>query len=561
VARAEHAGLEKSPSGIAGLDRITGGGLPTGRPTLVCGSAGCGKTLFAAQFLVRGALDQGEAGVFMSFEETGAEIAQNVRSLGWDLETLERDKLLIVDHVRIDAAEIQETGSYDLEGLFIRLGSAIDEIGAKRVVLDTLEVLFASLKDQVAVRSELRRLFRWLKERGVTAVITAERGDGMMTRHGLEEYVSDCVILLDHRISDQLSTRRLRVVKYRGSAHSSDECPFLIDEDGFRALPMTSLALEHGASTERVSTGVPRLDAMLGGHGYHRGSSVLISGTPGSGKTPLATTFAAAGCERGERVLYLAFEESPQQILRNVRSVGVDLQPHLDSGLLTIRATRPSSSGLESHLSTILAQVESIGPDLVVVDPLSAFGAMGQREAMFARLIDALKSQGITALCTSLVGKDGDVYGLGISSVIDTWLSLSTVESNGERNRGLTIIKARGTQHSNQVREFVMRSDGVHLLDVYTGPQGVLMGTGRQIRQAQDEASRQLAADRTEEARRALQRRKEAVEAQILSLRAELEQDIAALELSLRSEELQAQAAQADARALALARGADEPDE
>lgn len=550
--------LRKAPSGVEGLDEITYGGLPHGRPTLVCGSAGCGKTLFGVQFLVRGILDHDEPGVFMSFEESAAEIAQNVRSLNWDLDQFELDRKLAIDHVRIEPSEIQEAGAYDLDGLFIRLGAAIDSVGAKRVVLDTLEVLFSAFKDQTSLRAELRRLFRWLKEREVTTVITAERGEGALTRHGLEEYVSDCVILLDHRVIDQLSTRRMRVVKYRGSAHSSDECPFIIDEGGFQALPLTSMRLAHEAPTERVSSGVARLDAMLGGKGYFRGSSVLISGTPGSGKTTLAASFIAAGCARGERALLMSFEESPKQLARNLSSVGVDLAPHIESGLLRVLSTRPSAHGLESHLARKLAQIVEFEPDLVVVDPLNSFGAgSSEREAMIARLIDMMKSRGITAVCTGLDTTTSALPGLGVTSVIDTWLALSSIEFNGERNRGLTIVKSRGMSHSNQVREFALTDDGIELRDVYTGPAGVLMGTARHVRETEEAASGRLHQERTETKRRQLERRQAGIDPQVLALRAQLQDEVEALSLEIRADELEERERALEVTVQAHARGAD----
>src|SRR5262245_23751638 len=365
--------LPKTPTGIDGLDEITGGGLPQGRPTLVCGSAGCGKTLLAMEFLVRGALQYGEPGVFMSFEETAEELAANVRSLGFDVERLAKDGQLLIDHVRVERSEIEETGDYDLEGLFVRLGYAIDSIGAKRVVLDTLESLFSGLGNEGVLRAELRRLFRWLKDRGVTTVITAERGDGQLTRQGLEEYVSDCVLLLDHRVDEQLSTRRLRIVKYRGSAHGTNEYPFLIDERGISVLPITSLGLQHPVSEERISSGIAQLDAMLGGEGYFRGSTILASGTAGTGKTTLSAAFADACCRRGARCLYFAFEESPQQIVRNMRSVGLTLEPWLKKGLLRVDAARPTLFGLERHLTTMHRAIEEFRPRAVVVDPISSF--------------------------------------------------------------------------------------------------------------------------------------------------------------------------------------------
>jgi circadian clock protein KaiC len=550
--------LAKSPTGIPGLDEVTEGGLPQGRPTLVCGTAGCGKTILGLQFLVRGALDFDEPGVFVSFEETAEELSQNVSSVGWDLPAMARDGRLIVDHVRIEAAEIEEAGAYDLEGLFIRLGAAIDEIGAKRVVIDTLEVLFGALRDHATLRSELRRLFRWLKDRGVTAVVTAERGDGSLTRHGMEEYVSDCVILLDHRVDEQLSTRRLRVVKYRGSRHGTDETPFMIDEHGFRVMPLSSLRLAHDAPLERVSTGVARLDTMLTGDGYYRGGSMLVTGSPGSGKTTLAASFVRAGCERGERSLLFAFEESPEQLIRNQRSVGIDLRPHIDTGLLCVRSTRPAAHGLEGHLASIIHDLDVFDPQLVVIDPLSAFGSTAtDREAMLTRLIDLLKARGITALCTSMTTSDADVSELGISSVIDVWMDLQSVEVNGERNRSLTIIKARGTAHSNQVREFVMSSDGIELVDVYTGGADVVMGSARKARDSADLAAAATRAATLGAKRRRIELRRAAVEAEIANLRGDLEAETELLEAEIRVDEAAEQRRSSDSVALATSRHAD----
>ncbi|HEX4144677.1 MAG TPA: circadian clock protein KaiC [Pirellulales bacterium] len=463
-------GIQKTPTGIQGLDEITGGGLPQGRPSLVCGGAGCGKTLLATEFLVRGAAEFDEPGVFMAFEETAAELAQNVRSLGFDLDKLIRDKKLLVDHVHVERSEIEETGEYDLEGLFVRLGHAIASVGAKRVVLDTLESLFSGLSNDAILRSELRRLFRWLKEREITAIITAEQGAGSLTRHGLEEYVSDCVILLDHRVTQQLSTRRLRIVKYRGSMHGTNEFPFLIEDQGISVLPITSARLEHEAPTERVSTGIPRLDAMLGGKGYYRGGSVLISGTAGTGKTSIAAHFADACCARNERCLYFALEESPKQLVRNMRSIGLDLEPWIDKQLLQIHSARPSLHGLEMHLAVVHRSIRDFRPRGVVIDPISNFTAAGttsESQAMLTRLVDYLKSQQITAVFTSLVGGmvSLEEMQVGISSIIDTWLLLREVELNSERKRGLCLLKSRGMAHSNQIRAFLLTDRGIELAE------------------------------------------------------------------------------------------------
>lgn len=460
--------LPKAATGISGLDAITGGGIPRGRTTLVCGGAGCGKTLLAIEFLVRGATELGEPGVFLAFEETAEELAQNVRSLGFDLEDLTERGLLLVDHVHVERSEIEETGEYDLEGLFIRLGSAIEAIGAKRVVLDTIEALFGGLADDTILRSELRRLFRWLKERGMTAIVTGERGDGTLTRRGLEEYVSDCVIVLDHRVSEHLTTRRLRVVKYRGTVHGTNEYPFLIDETGISVLPVTSLELRHDASDERISTGVPELDRMFGGLGFHRGSSLLVHGTSGTGKTSLAACIADATCRRGERCLYLAYEESEGQVVRNMRSIGVDLMPWITKGLLQIHATRPTAYGLEAHLVVMHRLIEAFRPHMVIVDPITTFlnaGTTVHTQLMLTRLLDFLKEKQITAVFTSL-GHDQhslEQTDVNISSMIDTWILLRDIELGGERNRGLYILKSRGTAHSNQIREFLLTSHGIEL--------------------------------------------------------------------------------------------------
>src|SRR5262245_3043682 len=517
--------LPKAPTGIEGLDEITGGGLPRGRPTLVCGSAGCGKTLLAVEFLVRGATQFGEPGVFMAFEETAEELTQNVRSLGFDVEALTEQQKLLVDHVHVDRNEIEETGEYDLEGLFIRLGHAIDTLGAKRVVLDTVETLFGGLSNEAILRSELRRLFRWLKDKGVTAVITGERGDGTLTRQGLEEYISDCVILLDHRVREQVSTRRLRIVKYRGSTHGTNEYPFLIDENGIHVLPLTSLLLNHPASHERISSGIPRLDTMLGGEGYYRGSSILISGTAGTGKTSLAAHFAHAACARGERCLYLAFEESPQQLVRNMKRIGLDLGPWTKKGLLRLEASRPTLLGIEAHLAVIHKLVNEFEPQVVVIDPISNFAAAGTEvdaQAMLLRLIDLLKARQITAMLVHLTGGGSAMEStdVGVSSLIDTWLFVRDIELAGERNRGLYVIKSRGMKHSNQIREFLLTSEGVKLEDVYIGPEGVLTGSMRAAQEDREKATKLVRAQEIERKQRDLTRKRAALEAQIDALRA-----------------------------------------
>ncbi|MBL9101901.1 MAG: circadian clock protein KaiC [Myxococcales bacterium] len=558
-------GIAKTPSGIHGLDEITKGGLPQGRPTLICGSAGCGKTLLAMEFLVRGATEYDEPGVFFAFEETAEELAQNVRSLGFDLEALSAAEKVAIEHVHIDRSEIAEAGEFDLEGLFIRLGLAIDMIGAKRVVLDTLETLFSGFDNQAILRSELRRLFRWLKDKGVTAIITAERGDGTLTRQGLEEYVSDCVIMLDHRITEQVSTRRLRIVKYRGTSHGTNEYPFLIDADGFSVLPLTSIGLDHEASSERVSTGIPRLDAMLGG-GPFRGSSVLLSGTAGTGKSSISAFMADACCRRGERCLYYSFEESQAQILRNMRSLGLDLRPWLDAGLLQFVSTRPSLYGLEMHLASMHKRVRAFDPHLVVVDPISNFVAAGsesEAEAMLLRLVDHLKSRQTTAVLVSLVGGGGarEATDQNISSLIDTWVLLRDIELGGERNRGLHVLKSRGTAHSNQVREFVLSSEGVDLLDVYVGADGVLTGSMRLAQEAKEREANEARKQAIARKRREVERKRKALEAQILALRVEFDADESELESLISVEEAAGRRLLTDRTEMARSRQADRPGE
>jgi circadian clock protein KaiC len=517
------AGLAKCPTGIRGLDEITGGGLPRGRPTLVCGAAGCGKTLLAMEFLVRGATQFDEPGVFMFFEETAPELAANVASLGFDLPTLVRRKHIVLDHVQIERSEIEETGAYDLEGLFVRLNLAIDSVGAKRVVLDTLEALFAGLPGEAVLRAELRRLFRWLKDKGVTAVITAERGREQLTRHGLEEYVSDCVIVLDHRVNERLATRHLRVVKYRGALHGTNEYPFLIGSDGISVLPITSLKNDHKASRERISTGIPRLDAMLGGQGFYRGSTILLTGPPGSGKTSVGAHFAHAAAQRGERALYFAFEESPNQIERDMRSIGLHLEGSLQRGLLRFHASRPTLYGLEMHLATMFKEIQTFRPSVVVVDPITSLlvaGSHSEAKSMVTRLIDFLKTEQVSALFTSLVGagKNLPETEIVISSLMDSWVLLQDAESNGERNRILNVLKSRGMAHSNQAREFLITDRGIDLVDTYLGPTGVLTGAAR-VGQVARERSEALRLQHEVASRQnALLRKRASIERQIATL-------------------------------------------
>ncbi|MFO1424084.1 MAG: circadian clock protein KaiC [Candidatus Competibacteraceae bacterium] len=518
--------LPKAPTGIRGLDDITGGGLPVGRPTLICGGAGCGKTLLAMEFLIHGAMQYGEPGAFVAFEETAEDLTKNMASLGVDLDGLAAARKLVVDSINLERIQFEETGEYNLEGLFIRLGHIIHSIGARRVVLDTVETLFATLPNEAVVRAELRRLFGWLKTRGVTAVITGESGDKTMTRYGIEEYVSDCVIVLDHRVTEQISTRRLRVMKYRGSAHGVNEYPYLIDQTGISVLPITSLGLEHVASQERISSGIAPLDAMLGGQGYYRGSSILVSGTAGSGKTSMTAHFTDAACRRGERCLMFLFEESPSQLMRNMSSIGIDLEPWTQQDLLRFHAARPSLYGLEMHLAFTLKLIDEWEPRIVVVDPISSFDALGdpfQIKAMLVRLVDSLKVRGVTTLLTSLTpaGTAQEHTEQEISSLIDTWLLLRDMESNGERNRGLYVLKSRGMAHSHQIREFVLTGHGVELLDVYLGPGGVLTGSARLAQEARERAEQLTARQEVERQQLALERKRQAMESRIAALRAE----------------------------------------
>ena len=536
--------LDKSPTGIAGFDELTSGGVPKGRPTIVCGGPGCGKTMLAVEFLVRGATEFNEPGVLMTFEETSEEMSKNVASLGFDLQKLAAKKKLVLEYVRIEPAEIQETGEYDLEGLFIRLQHAVKTIGAKRVVLDTLEAIFSGFSNTGMLRAEIRRLFRWLKDRGLTTVVTAEKGEGTLTRYGLEEYVSDCVIFLDHRVTDQISTRRMRVVKYRGASHIADEVPFLIDERGFSVLPSSSMKLDHEVSNERISSGVKDLDDMLEGKGFYRGSSVLVSGTAGSGKSSLAAQFARQTCRDGERCLYVALEESPAQAMRNMRSIGIDLEKHVRKGLLRFEAWRPTQSGLEMHLLHIHKLVEQHKPSTVIIDPLTSLmtGGTDQLHSMLMRLIDFLKTQQITGFFTALTAgrnKEIEETDVGISSLIDTWIFARDVELNGERNRCIHVLKSRGMANSNQIREFLMSKEGIRLLPVYVGNGAVLTGSARISQEARERAENLQREQTAEEQQRTLSvsGKRKALEAQIAALRLEYAQEEARATLVKRQDE------------------------
>ena len=521
--------LPKAATGIQGLDEITLGGLPRGRPTLISGGAGSGKTLFGLEFLVRGATQYNEPGVFMSFEESIPDLTKNAASLGFDLARLAADKKLFLDHVLITRSEIAESGEYDLDGLFIRIADAVQRVGARRVVLDTIESLFSELPNPGILRAEIRRLFGWLKEKGLTTVITAERDrPDRLTRHGIEEFVSDCVIVLDHRIREEISTRRLRIVKYRGSTHGTNEYPFLIDEQGISVLPISSLGLDHAAPAERISSGIARLDGMLGGKGFYRGSSILISGTSGTGKTSVAAHFVDAACRRGERCLFFAFEESPRQIVRNMRSIGIDLQPWVRKGLLLFQAARPTYGGIEEHLLVTHKRISSFQPSVVVVDPVTNLimvSTPNEVRSMLTRLVDFLKTQGITSIFTSLTAGGGPLEAseVDVSSLMDTWLMLVSIEVGGERNRALYVLKSRGMEHSNQIREFVLTDNGLRLLDVYLGPEGVLTGSARLSQEEREKAAGTSRRQELESRRRELERERRIFEARMATLRAEHE--------------------------------------
>jgi circadian clock protein KaiC len=554
--------LRKALTGIRGLDEITGGGLPAGRPTLVCGGAGCGKTLLAMEFLVRGATEYNEPGVFMAFEETREELTQNVVSLGFDLKALVASKKLLLDYVYLDRAEFEETGEYDLEGLFIRLGYAIDLIKAKRVVLDTIEGLFAGLPNQGIVRAELRRLFRWLKEKGVTVIMTGERGDGTLTRYGLEEYVSDCVISLDHRVVDQVTTRRIRVVKYRGTTHGTNEYPFLIEKDGISIWPITTVQLEHTASHERIPTGIERLDTMLSGKGFYRGSSILLSGTAGTGKTSVAATFADAICRRGERCLYFSFEESPSQIMRNMGTIGLDLQQWVKKGRLQLDTVRPFSHGLETHLARKIQFITEFAPQVVIIDPISGLDTTGtplEIKAALMRLLDWLKLKGITVMLTDLTmgGSALERTDAAISSLVDTWLVLRDLETNGERNRGLHILKSRAMGHSNQVREFMVTNHGIQLTDVYIGPSGMLTGSARVQQEGRERAELVTLSEEAERQQLALECKRAALEAQIAALRAEFSGEEAIITRTVSKDKLRGAVLALDEAAMGRSRKGD----
>lgn len=551
--------VEKSETGITGLDEITGGGLPKGRPSLICGSAGSGKTMFAMKFLVQGA-EIDEPGIYVSFEETPEELRENFASLNMDLKGLEEQKKLGFEYIYVERSEIEETGEYDLEGLFIRLAYAVKQIGAKRIVLDTIEALFSGFGNEFILRAELRRLFKWLKTNELTAVITGERGEKSLTRYGLEEYVADCVILLDNPVVNKIATRNLRIIKYRGTAHGTNEYPFLMDENGIAILPITSIGLNHEAIDEHVSTGIDRLDAMLDGKGYYKGSSILVTGAAGTGKSSVAAQFADATCRGGEKCFYLAFEESPDQIIRNMKSIGIDLAQWANKGLLKFHATRPTLYGLEIHLVTIYKMINEFEPDVVIFDPVSnliSVGSLDEVKSMLMRLIDFLKAKQITALSTSLSTMGMIESDVGVSSLMDTWIDLKAVEINGERNRTIDIIKSRGMEHSNQLREFQLTDDGIKIVDVYLGPAGMLTGSARVSQMALEKAQKLMRENEIEQKQRDIERKRKTMEAQIAEIKAQFEAEEEELKRNVEQEELKEEILEADRLKMAKTRKSD----
>ncbi len=557
--------LEKTPTGIQGFDEITNGGLPKGRPCLVAGGAGSGKTLFGMEFLARGALQFNENGVMMSFEERAEDLIKNFASLGFNLHDLIEKKMLLIDYVYIERAEIEETGEYSLDGLFVRLDYAISSTGAKRVLLDSIEALFSGLSNEGILRSELRRLFYWLKKKEVTAIITGERGVNTLTRYGLEEYIADCVVLLSHTVKNQIATRRMRVVKYRGSSHGADEYPFLIDKNGISVLPVTSLSLNHKVSSKRIASGIERLDTMLGGKGFYRGSSILVSGTSGTGKSTLAASFAHAACLRGEKVLYFAFEEAPQQIIRNMRSIGLELENCVNNDTLNIHASRPTAWGLELHLAKMHQIIDSFQPEFIIVDPISNFisvGTINEVRSMLTRLIDHIKNQGITSMFTDLItgGVFTEKTEIGISSIMDTWILLKHIEINGERNRGIYILKARGIAHSNQIREFLLTSEGIDIIDVYTGPGGVLTGTARVTQEAQEKADELIRQKEIERMQKEISRKEKIMQNQMATLQAKFEAEKADLMKTIEERKIRERVLADDKRKIAEMRKFDNPE-
>ena len=534
--------LKKVPSGIPGFDDITNGGLPCERSTLVCGDAGAGKTMFGMQFLIEGVTEQQEPGVFVAFEESEPDLKKNVASLGWDLDFLCRQKKIAVEAMHISSDEMIQAGQFDLEGLFIRLDAAIRDVGAQRIVLDTVETLFGLFTDAHIVRAEFRRLLWWLKDRGITGVVTAERGHEGLTRFGIEEYVSDCVVDLSQTMHGQTTRRHLRILKFRGSGHGTNAYPFLIGRRGIHLFAVTELGLDYPVSKERISSGISRLDEMLGGKGFYRASSILLSGTAGTGKSSVNASFVDAACDRGEKAVYISYEESKAQIIRNMESIGIDLHKWQESGLLRFHTARVTTYGLEEHFFVIKELIEQNPPDVVVIDPVSNLLQMGSSEEvknLLTRLIDLLKSRGITTVVTELITDGNPMEGTNtdISSLMDAWILLRAVESSGERNRVLYVLKSRGMSHSHQVREFVLSDAGISLMDVYAGPAGLITGTARYTQEAQEEAEHKRRLEEIERKRKELERKRRVREARRKEIEAQFQGEEEELELAIREAE------------------------
>ncbi len=517
--------LAKVPTGIEGFDEITFGGLPAGRTTLLTGLSGSGKTVFGMQFLAQGAARYGEPGVLVGFEETEDELITNAASLGFDFANLISAGKLVIDRISVEPDVVVETGRYDLSALHIRIEHAVDSIGARRIVLDGIPALFYGLTDTSAVRIALTRLYAWLKSKGLTALVTAE-SNTELAQHGLGLSLTDCIVVAGERTRENVSTRYLRVAKYRGSAHGTSEYPCLIGSTGYKVIPLTSITVDYEASTERISTGIPRLDTMLGGQGFYRGNSVMVTGGAGTGKSSLAAHLALATCQRGKRCLYFAFEESQEEVMRNMRSIGVDLRPQVAAGLLKFRSSRATMFGLEMHLAMMENEIAAFQPHVVILDPVSnllSIGSFNEVRAMVSRLVDFLKGRGITSLLTSLSMTDPPESDVGVSSLVDTWMLLTNFEANGEQTRLLRILKSRGSAHSSQVREFIMTDRGVRLEDVYLGPEGMLTGTARKAQEARELAEADLRLREMERKERQYQQRRAALQAQVAALQAEIE--------------------------------------
>ena len=533
--------LNKTRTGIRGLDEITNGGLPQGRCTLLAGGPGCGKTVLALQVLVNGAKN-GEPGIFVAFEEDASRIVVNAATFGWDLPDLQNKELFFLDGK--PRPEDIWAGAFDLSGLLAMLKAKADQINAKRIVFDSIDVLLSLLDNPQAERRELFRLNDWLVSNGMTGIVTCKNNDSGLS--GLDykdfmQYMVDCVINLTHEMDDRVAHRSLRVVKYRGSGFYSGEVTLLLGEQGAEIIAFPESSHDQVASTERISSGVPRLDSMLGG-GYYRGSAVLLSGAPGTSKTTLCGIFILAACQRGEPCLYVSFDESVSEIVRNLKSVNIDLEQYIISGLLHIQSIRSGLAGTEEHVGTLRKLLEAHQPRCFVIDPLSAIvhSEGDTRRRMPEKMLTLTKASGITLLCTSLLGNGGDSLneetGIQISAVADTWIHISYSILSGERNRALSIIKSRGSEHSNQVRELIIDAQGITLADVYQANGEVLMGTARWQKEQAEIAAEQLLLANVEYKRRVIELAQSEVNARVEILQVELAVKQKDLELLLATE-------------------------